>query len=239
MPAPLPSNETKRLEALRRYHILDTPAEQSFDDFASIASSICETPIALVTLVDAERQWFKARVGLDAPETPREHAFCAHAILSEDVMVVEDATSDARFAANPLVTGDPLIRFYAGAPLIDSEGHALGTLCAIDRRPRPLDAERREALQALARRVVGQIEMRRTSLELADALTELKTLRGLLPICAHCKGIRDDAGYWQGVESFVMSHSEADFSHSICPACLKTHHPEVYGRLVAAGKILT
>ena len=237
MPAPLPSNETKRLEALRRYRILDTPAEEAFDDFAAIASAICETPIALVSLVDGDRQWFKARVGLEAQETPREHAFCAHSILGEEVMVVEDATSDTRFSANPLVTGDPRIRFYAGAPLIDSEGHALGTLCVIDRRARPLDAGRREALEALARRVVGQIEMRRTSLELADALTELKSLRGLLPICAHCKGIRDDAGYWQSVESFVMTHSEADFSHSICPACLKAHHPEVHARLVAAGKI--
>lgn len=237
MPAPLPSHEAKRLEALRRYRILDTPPEQAFDDFAMIASAICETPIALVTLVDGDRQWFKARVGLDAAETPREQAFCAHSILRDDVMVVEDATSDARFSSNPLVTGDPLIRFYAGAPLIDSEGYALGTLCVIDRRPRPLEAGRRDALEALARRVVGQIEMRRTSGELADALTELKTLRGLLPICAHCKGIRDDAGYWQSVESFVMTHSEVDFSHSICPACLKTHHPEVYARLVAAGKI--
>lgn len=237
MTVPLPKNETKRLEVLRRYQILDTQAEQSFDDFAFLASTICETPIALMSLVDSDRQWFKARVGLDAPETPREQAFCAHTILGEDVMVVEDATADERFAHNPLVTAAPHIRFYAGAPLIDRDGFALGSLCVIDSKPRALTPEQNKALGALARLIISQLELRRMSADLANALTDIKTLRGLLPICSHCKGVRNDTGFWQSVESYVMAHSDADFSHSICPKCLKQHHPEIYERLHAQGKV--
>ena len=146
MITPLPANETKRLKALRRYQILDTSAEQAFDDFAFLASTICQTPIALMTLVDTDRQWFKARLGLDVTETPREQAFCAHTILGSEVMVVEDATRDVRFANNALVTGDPHIRFYAGAPLMDAEGNGLGSLCVIDRQPRSLSPEQTKAL---------------------------------------------------------------------------------------------
>lgn len=236
MPAPLPSNETKRLDALRRYNILDTPAEQAFDDFALLASILCQTPIALMTLVDSDRQWFKARLGLDALETPRAHAFCSYTILGDDVMVVEDATRDERFADNPLVTAAPHVRFYAGAPLIDGEGNVLGSLCVIDTHSRPLTAEQGIALRALARQVIAQLEFRRTASELNEALTDIKTLRGLLPICSHCKGIRNDEGYWQSIEAYVSGHTEADLSHGICPACLKLHHPQVHGRLHAEGK---
>lgn len=237
MPAPLPSNEENRIEALRRYQILDTPAEQMFDDFAFLASTICETPIALMTLVDTDRQWFKARLGPATTETPREHAFCAHAILGTEVMVVEDATADERFAENPLVTSDPHIRFYAGAPLIDRDGYGLGTLCVIDRKPRKLSPEHNKALQVLARQIISQMELRQTSADLAAALTDLKTMHGLLPICSHCKGVRNDTGYWQSVESYVKAHSDADFTHSICPKCLQHHHPEMFDRFRASGKI--
>lgn len=236
MIAPLPTNETKRLEALRRYRILDTSAEQAFDDFAFLASTICQTPTAMMTLVDTDRQWFKARHGFDATETPREQAFCAHTILGTEVMVVEDATRDARFEDNPLVTADPHVRFYAGAPLIDAEGHGLGSICVLDRQPRSLSPEQNKALQALARQIISQLELRRASADLAEALSDLKTLRGLLPICSHCKGVRDDAGFWQSVETYVMAHSDAEFSHGICPACLKRFHPAVYERLHAQGK---
>ena len=237
MPAPLPDNEAKRLEALQRYHILDTPPEQTFDDFALLASAICQTPIATMTFIDRHRQWFKASLGLESRESPREDAFCAHTILNDEVMVVEDATRDERFADNPFVKADPHIRFYAGAPLIDHDGMALGSICVIDRQPRPLAPEQRAALQALARQIIAQLEFRRTSAELAAALTDLKTLRGLLPICAYCKGIRDDEGYWQSVETYVSAHTGADFSHGICPICLQQQYPEAYKQLKAEGKI--
>ena len=167
--APLPQDEADRLAVLEAYRILDTPAEATFDDLTRFASRLCGTPIALVSLVAAHRQWFKSRVGLDAPETPRELAFCAHAILQDEVFEVPDAAADRRFADNPLVLGDPRIRFYAGAPLIGEGGHALGTLCVIDQVPRQLDDLQRDGLAVLGRQVVAQLDLRRSMQELASA----------------------------------------------------------------------
>jgi len=230
MTPPLPSEEASRLEALRQYRVLDTPPEQAYDDIARLAGYICGTPIALVSLVDEARQWFKARVGLSARETAREHAFCAHAILRRDLMVVEDASHDDRFADNPLVTGDPHIRFYAAAPLVNPAGHALGTLCVIDREPHHLSASQEEALQALARVVMQQLELKRVSAELAQALSRVRTLSGLLPICSYCKGIRNDEGYWERVEAYLQAHTSAGFTHSICPDCAREHFPDCLER---------
>jgi diguanylate cyclase (GGDEF)-like protein len=180
-----PFNEDQRLAALHRYQVLDTAAEQAYDDVTTLASAVCKTPIALVSLVDEDRQWFKSRVGLGVSETPRELAFCAHAILQPDeVFEVRDAQLDPRFAGSPLVTGEPGIRFYAGAPLVTADGLPIGTVCVIDREPRALAAPERKALQSLARQVVAQLELRQAmaGLELesmTDPLTSLWNRRSL------------------------------------------------------------
>ena len=161
--------EHERLAALARYGILDTAPEDAFDELVQLASTICEAPIALISLIDATRQWFKARVGLDATETPRAISFCTHAIRERELFVVQDARADPRFAGNPLVTGEPHIRFYAGAPLLTPDGHSLGTICVIDREPRVLTAAQRHGLGALARQVVVQLELRRQIAEKAIA----------------------------------------------------------------------
>ena len=222
----MPTNEAERLEALRDYHILDTEAEQAYDDISTLAAYICDVPIALISLVDESRQWFKSKVGLDRKETSREIAFCAHAILQSEPMIVRDATKDPRFAASELVRRAPNVRFYAGFPLTSHEGHNIGTLCAIDRKPRKLSVVQKQAMQALSRQVMALLELRRVSAHLADALEHVKALQGLLPICAWCKRIRDDKGYWSQVEAYIQSHSDASFTHGICPECLEKQRPK-------------
>lgn len=172
MKATLLPDEPQRLESLRQYAVLDTPAEAAFDDLTELAAHICEAPIALISLIDENRQWFKSKVGLDASETSRDVAFCAHAIHQPDLFIVPDATLDERFADNPLVTGEPRIRFYAGAPLLTPDGHALGTLCVIDYQPRELRPDQQRALRVLSRNVMGQLELRRRALETASLLAE-------------------------------------------------------------------
>jgi anti-sigma regulatory factor (Ser/Thr protein kinase) len=202
------ADESARLAALYRYRILDTEPERGFDDLTLLASYICGTPMAAISLIDADRQWFKSRVGVSMSETARAVSFCTHAIQSRDLFIVPDARHDERFRDNPYVTGDPEIRFYAGAPLVTPDGHALGTLCVLDKVARTLSREQLEALSALCRQAEGQLELRRNLLELKGALAEreraeahqeqlieelrashadVRRLSGLIPYCSTCQ----------------------------------------------------
>ena len=175
MAAPLPCNEAQRLAALRSLEVLDTPAEVEFDRIVRLATNLLGVPISLVSLVDEDRQWFKAGRGVDAAQTPRDQAFCAHAILHDEVMVVEDARADRRFADNPLVTGSLGVRFYAGAPLTLGPDVRIGTLCAIDTHPRRVSVEQRAALADLAAIVVDELHLRMRVKQLAAARVDLRT----------------------------------------------------------------
>lgn len=223
--APIPADEAARLSALRAYEILDAATEQAYDDVVRLAATICGTEMAAVTFVDEARQWLLADVGFGTRETARDTAFCAHTILDASPLVVPDARDDARFADNPFVLGAPRIRFYAGAPLITPGGQRLGSVCVFDDAPRELTPPQVEALEALARLVVRQLEQRRTAKQLAEALGQVRTLSGLLPICAYCKRVRDDADYWHSVEEYVGERTDARFSHGICPSCSAIHFP--------------
>ncbi|MBD2067541.1 PAS domain S-box protein [Leptolyngbya sp. FACHB-671] len=175
--APLPANESDRLQALHQYRILDTAAERGFDDITQLAAQICQTPIALVGLLEGDRQWFKSKVGLETPQVPRNIAFCSYTI-GQSMLIVPDTLADPRFTDNPLVTNDPHIRFYAGVTLLTSEGYALGTLCVLDRVPRELTAEQVEALKVLGQQAVRQLELRRNLTDLERmAIERRKTKR--------------------------------------------------------------
>ena len=168
---PVITTEAERLRALADYQILDSAPEQAFDDLTTLATLICGVEMSLITLIDAKRQWFKSRVGIDFTETPREHSFCAHALHNPgNLTIVPDATRDPRFARNPYVTGAQGVRFYAGAPLLSNQGYPLGTLCVIDRKPRELAAEQLHALRILGRQASQLLELRRVSMLLAGAL---------------------------------------------------------------------
>ncbi len=173
MTTPIPSNELERLAALKRYDILETDPDQFFDDLVELASFICDVPISLITFIDEDRQWFKSKKGVNGSGSPRDIAFCAHAIMQDELLIVPDTTRDARFAHNPFVTQAPNIRFYAGAPLITPDGYALGTICVLDRQPRELTTAQTSALAALSRQVITQLELRRTVSELSKAQTQL------------------------------------------------------------------
>jgi GAF domain-containing protein len=177
MIAQVQHNETKRLKVLWQYEVLDTVPEAMFDDLTELAARICEAPIALISLVDEDRQWFKSKVGVSVNETSRDISFCSYAIQHEGLFIVPDATKDRRFAQNPLVVSDPKIRFYAGAPLITPDGHALGTLCVIDKVPRNLRPEQQQALRVLARHVMTQLELRRHTRELVEVRKEGATAK--------------------------------------------------------------
>ncbi|HTZ48890.1 MAG TPA: GAF domain-containing protein [Verrucomicrobiae bacterium] len=172
MTAVAPSKETARVAALNRYAILDSEPEESFDDLVTLAAHICQTPMAMLSLVDDHRQWFKSKYGVEIKETPKEISVCAHAIQQGNLFVVPDLTKDERFRDNPLVTGDSHLRFYAGAPLVNEDGFALGTLCVLDKEPRELNPEQKDAISALGRLALRQMELRMHLQLLKDALND-------------------------------------------------------------------
>ncbi|WP_372871861.1 diguanylate cyclase [Shewanella sp.] len=182
--APIPFDETERLEALRGLRILDTEAEERFDRLTRLARRLFDVPICLISLVDQDRQWFKSCLGLSATETSRDISFCGHAIMQSDIFIVEDALGDDRFSDNPLVRGDPYIRFYAGFPLTLSSGYRMGTLCIIDRRPRQFDAESYKDLEDLGKLVVSELETIQTAT--LDPLTGLSNLLGFELLAKQC-----------------------------------------------------
>ncbi|MBL7841638.1 MAG: GAF domain-containing sensor histidine kinase [Cyclobacteriaceae bacterium] len=224
--APKPANEQERLNALNEYHILDTPAERDFDEIAELASIICETSISTVTLIDEARQWFKAKVGLDTPETSRDIAFCSHVINQDSVMIVPDASKDDRFHDNPLVTGNPDIRFYAGMPLVTPDGYNIGTLCVIDTKPKNLLPHQLFALQVLSKQVIKQMELRKKVFEL-ERLND--THRKLLSVIGH--DLRSPLTSLYG----LLELSE---KYDLPPEEFKAKLPEVRQGFTAANSLL-
>jgi GAF domain-containing protein len=214
--APIPENEAARLAELEQYNILDTGAEEAFDGLTLLAAQICDTPIALVSLIDAHRQWFKAKVGIDAPETPRDIAFCAHAIHQSEILIVPDTMHDPRFADNPLVTMDPNIRFYASLPLITPTGHAMGTLCVIDRMPKQLTYDQMTALRILGQQVVSQLELRRRTIALEHT------------VACQQKIERSKAGLLRAIDHSL--EGVAILNKDDCYTYMNPAHAEVYGR---------
>ncbi|HEX8708024.1 MAG TPA: GAF domain-containing protein [Pyrinomonadaceae bacterium] len=178
MKAPVPENEAARLRVLHEFEVLDTDPEESFDDLARLAAYICGTPIAIISLIDSDRQWFKSQLGLSERETSRDVSFCAHAITQSGPFIVRDALDDERFRSNPMVNSSPYIRFYAGSPLSTVEGFKLGTLCVIDRVPRELRPDQVAALRMLSHQVMTQLELRRTVAQLTHSLNAYKRRLG-------------------------------------------------------------
>lgn len=181
-PPPIPANDAARVALLRSLGVLDTPPEPDYDELTQLAAQICQVPIALISLVDGDRQWFKSKIGITATETSRETSFCAHAISggTHELFVVPDAHSDPRFSDNPAVLDEPNVRFYAGAPLVTHDGWALGTLCVIDRKPRVLTPDQIAALSSLRRHVINAIELRRLVESQNRIITDLEQTRRAL-----------------------------------------------------------
>lgn len=222
-----PINEEQRLKALSEYRILGSRPEESYDNITRIAALACNVPIALISLVDRERQWFKSKVGVAVNETSRDISFCAHTILNPDPMVVEDALFDQRFKDNPLVTEEPHIRLYAGFPLETPTEDRLGTLCVIDRIPKSLTNTQFKIMQSLANQVVVQLELRKRSFALMEEFCRMHNNQGLIRTCSYCRSVKDHKGTWKPFDQFMMQHSTLNFSHGICQSCMSEHFPDI------------
>jgi len=237
MSFPVPPNESARLAALRSYAILDTPPEQDYDDLAALAAELCDAPLASITLVDEARQWFKAAVGFAERETPRDISLCAHAIAApdHDVFVVPDASHDPRFAAQRNVTGAPHIRFYAGAPLVMADGHVIGTLCVIDRRPRLLTESQRRALRVLRRQVVNTLELRRLAASQRATIATLEATRAELEAAG---GAKNQFFAAMSHEIRTPMNSVIGMTTLLTATALTAEQAEYVGTLRASGELL-
>ena len=219
--------EERRLKALAEYRILGTNPESCYDDITKMAASICDVPISLMTLVDRDKQWFKSKVGLEIKETKRDWSFCTHAIQENTPLIIEDAFQDERFINNPLVVGDPKIRFYAGFPLKNVDGNKLGTLCVIDRKPGNLTPKQYNVMQLLSKQIVSFLELRKKSLNLLDALSKLHKQEGILSVCSYCREVKNKEGDWMHLEKYLTKISDIRFSHGVCDTCMEKHFPDV------------
>jgi hypothetical protein len=240
---PIPKDEPQRLADLQRYQILDTLPEDEFDDLTALASQICHTPIALISLVDSGRQWFKSNVGLSFSETSRDIAFCAHAIMQHDLFIVPDASKDKRFTSNPLVTSDPKIRFYAGAPLVSPDDHALGTLCVLDRVPRELTSGQKTALRTLSRAIMTQLDLRRRLCELEEQIDAGKQPRAATKKRPRRIGLADRSpvGYLRKAAHEIASTADAIVSvtqRALLRPCTPEQHDLLKTARSGAGSLI-
>jgi hypothetical protein len=224
---PATKSVRRRLTTLHRYQILDSVSERTYEDIVKLAAHIFEAPIAALLHVENDQHLLKTAVGVRGAESflLNTHTFCDETMAEPDVMVVEDTICDERFALNPLVTSGPQIRFYAGAPLAMPDGLGHGSLCVMDVKPRRVGRREKEMLQSLARMVMTTMDLHRVTDALANEVTKVKNLSGLLPICSGCKNIRNDGGYWQRVECYVQENSSAEFTHGMCPDCAEKYFP--------------
>jgi GAF domain-containing protein len=220
-----PAHEQARLDALLRYGILDSPPERRFDDIAKLAAAALDMPIAMVSLVDDDRQWSMATVGIARGDVPRAQSFCTHALTQDWLLVIEDASIDPRVNATIMVSGPLQARFYAGAPLITPEGQRVGTVCVMDKTPRTLARRELDILAGLARQTVELLEHRLTAARLGDAQQRLQTMATLIPICSHCRKVRDEDNHWLTLERLVQAKTGSRFTHGICPDCVREHYP--------------
>jgi hypothetical protein len=222
----IPGNLTEalRIEALKSYEVLDSDCEQDFDDIASLLTNICEMPIALIGFMDADRLWLKARIGVTATEAVRTRSFCDHTIRQANVMIVPDALNDSRFRESPLVTGNPGIRFYAGAALIDQHGYAIGTLCVQDYRPRSLSRNQIDALDKLRRQVMNLLDLRRSRTECRNIHNHARPENSMIPVCGHCHAVRNKTDAWQKIEQYFQEAVGIQFTHGVCPECMVEHY---------------
>jgi len=218
MDYPVPADESARLEALRKLQLLDTLGEEAYDSITELIAEVLDMPIALISLVDEDRQWFKSKIGLDRQSTSREVAFCTYNILDDDMLIVEDALEDERFATNPLVLEDPNIRFYAGSPLHAPSGHRVGSLCVIDNKPRTLDSRQLRILEALGKQVDSLFKIRQISHELHQSRQLNRDLKRLLPICTICGRVKQ-ADDWAELEEYIQSNTSEQLSRQVCPDC--------------------